>query len=462
MTEPATLPESAPAPMPTVARAGHAYGIVGLLIAAGLCLGLAHRALGLPLFAWLGIALLAAGLGRSTTTSGTLTGLLLGGIADLWVAHPWQLGSAQLYSGGSGRITALIVLGFTTAHVLPKWLPVVLAWKVGRRWPTYLWLPLAWATGEWLRDRLTHLSYNDWLFTQWQVTPVLRAVGHVGWTPALLLCLTAACAAGDAGMRRSWRIALAPAAVAALLLLLPPLPKAPSDLLASIGAVHMTGFFYPPQGAPPGIRLLIWPEQANYQRPWLAEGPGHGKKIEAPFPPAGVAHLYGLITRQPTGRQNSAMLVAPDGTVMASRAKVRLFPLLERPLLGLSLPGAFPLVAGQAPATLSAPVGAVVSLLCLEGLERDYIEVEARSGASLIALCANERVLGHSRLAMTQFAAVAAVLAADTGLPFVRSSLYGTAAIVDADGTLLAESEPETDGVLTVAGDVIRHRNDPQ
>jgi apolipoprotein N-acyltransferase len=407
--------------------------------------------------AWLGFMVLAIGLGRTAPGIGSFSGLLLGAIADLWVAHPWQLGSARAYSGGSGWITALIVVGFTAAHVVPKWLPVVVGWKLCRRWPTSLWLPVAWVVGEWLRDRLTHLSYNDWLFTQWQVTPVLRAVGHFGWTPALWLCLLAAAAIGDLWLRRSWQFAQVPAGVAILLLVLPPLPKASPALLASVGAVHMTGFFYPPQGAPPGIQLLIWPEQANYQRPWLGEGPGMGKKIEPPFPPAGVSHLYGLITRQPTGRQNSAMLVAPDGTVVASRAKVRLFPLLERSLFGVWLPGAFHLVAGQASATLPTPVGPVLSLLCLEGLERDYIEAEARSGAVLITLCANERVLVHSRLATTQFAGVAAVLAADTGVPLVRSSLYGTAAIADSDGTLLAESEPETDGVLTVAGDLIRN-----
>ncbi|MBC7543514.1 MAG: hypothetical protein H7338_12370 [Candidatus Sericytochromatia bacterium] len=76
----------------------------------------------------------------------------------------------------------------------------------------------------------------------------------------------------------------------------------------------------------------------------------------------------------------------------------------------------------------------------------------------LIALCAYERVLGPSRLAMAQFNAVAALFAADTETAVVRVSLYGAFAIVDADGTVLAVSEPYTDGVLTLAGDVIHHR----
>ncbi|MBC7546064.1 MAG: hypothetical protein H7338_25325 [Candidatus Sericytochromatia bacterium] len=115
--------------------------------------------------------------------------------------------------------------------------------------------------------------------------------------------------------------------------------QAPRAVLAAVGAVHMSGYFYPAKGVPPGIRLLIWPEQASGRRPWRHEGPGNGKKIEAPFPSTGTSHLYGLLTRREGGVQNSALLVAPDGTVVASRAKNRLFPLFERRLFGIQLPG---------------------------------------------------------------------------------------------------------------------------
>ncbi len=151
--------------------------------------------------------------------------------------------------------------------------------------------------------------------------------------------------------------------------------------------------------------------------------------------------------------------MAPDGTFVASRAKNHLFPLFERPVLGYLVRGGMILVPGQLPAVLPTPLGPVVGLVCLEGLERDYIKVQTVPGTALIALCANEQVLVHSPIAMTQFTAVATLTAAATRTPVVRASLYGTSAIVDADGTVRAVSEPETDGVLTVGGDVIHHRS---
>ncbi|MBC7546063.1 MAG: hypothetical protein H7338_25320 [Candidatus Sericytochromatia bacterium] len=116
------------------------------------------------------------------------------------------------------------------------------------------------------------------------------------------------------------------------------------------------------------------------------------------------------------------------------------------------------MIPGELPAMLPTPLGPVVGLLCLEGLERDYITARTTPGTTLIALCANERVLVHSGLAMTQFNAVAGMTAAETHVPVVRASLYGASAIVDAGGTVLAVSEPDTDGVLTLAGDMVHHR----
>jgi apolipoprotein N-acyltransferase len=428
-----------------------------VLVLAGIGLGLSHRSPDLAALAWIALALLAVGLARTVSKAPVLVATGMAAVCDLWIAHPWQLGSAAAYSGGSGWVTLAIVVGFTAVHVLAKWTPVLLGWWWWRHRPATLWLPAVWIAGEALRDRLTLLGYNDWLYTQWQSEAVLRTLGLIGWMPTAWLCLTAAVALGEAWDRRSWRLAAVAAVAGGILHLAPPLPQAPPSLLHAVGAVHMTGYYHPPQGAPPGIKLVVWPEQVTNQQPWLPEGPGHGKRIDTPFRAPGVSHLYGLITRSALGKQNAVLLVDPVGTIVASRAKVRLFPLTERPVWGVRLPAPVPLIhPGELPAVLPTPLGPVLSLVCLEGLARDYIAAEVRHGARLVAVCANDRVLTGSPTAMVQFTAVTAMCAAENGVPVFRSSLFGRAVIADADGTILAISPPGTDGVLTVAGDVMR------
>src|SRR4051794_3004910 len=162
---------SATTSQPPWGRTTHLAGLVLGFVA----LGLSHRSPSLALLAWLAMAAIAFGL-HGPLRPGPLLGLLaLGGIADIWIAHPWQLSSAWLYSGSSWWVTLLIVLGFTVANVVPKLLPVfATGWAVGRRLPVTVWFPVSWLLGEWLRDHTSRMSYNDWLNTQWQVTAVVK------------------------------------------------------------------------------------------------------------------------------------------------------------------------------------------------------------------------------------------------------------------------------------------------
>ncbi len=432
----------------------------GFLLA-GLFLGLAHGARFCTPLAWIGVAGLAVGLREVQSRWVALGGLTAALFTEVLVANPWWPACAAHYWPDRPVLDGVVVLAFAALNALPKALPIAVGWLALRRWPIPLWLPAAWIVGEGLRNGLTRQAYCDWLYTQWQHEYVLRLAGHWGWIGANLLCLTLAAALGEALLRRSPRWTGFAVILTGVLMVQPAITPVEATFWPKVGALHLNGYAHLPKQAPAGVAILVWPEGANYQRPHVEEGPGHGKRIEPPLPPQGVAHLMGLITRTDGGHQNAIVALSPDGTVQMARAKVRLFPLTERPVWGWSVYFAQFLVPGAAAATLPTPVGPALSLICQEALERDFVLDQARIGATWLSQSNNEKVLVDSPHAFRQFLATSAFLAVETGLPVVRSAIYGLAALVDRDGTVLAVSEPDTDGVLTLASDVLSHAGPP-
>lgn len=423
-----------------------------LVLLGGALAGAAHLTGALWALGWVGIALVAAGLTMRAPVLASAAALLLGGFAGHWLAHPWHFHGLDRYLPGGEETVWAWVVPFTLAWTLPQKLPVLAAWLAGRRFqaPAWVYVPAGWWAGEALWDATVGLSHDAWLYSQYQFPGALKLVAHLGWTPALLLSLAAASALGEALVNRS-RLALGVAGFGcALLLLTPSLPAGRPDAFAGIGAVHLASYFKLPQQAPPGVTTLVWPEVTDSRRPRLAEGPGHGKRI-APPAPTQTAHLVGRLTRTTEGLHNAFISLAPDGTVVANRAKVRLFPLTERPLYGVFW-GVEPLVAGQASPVVAAGAHRVGGLICLEELDRAVALRARRDGASMLAIIANDSDMGRSAVASEQMIAIAVLRAVETGLPVVRASLNGPSAFVSADGRVLATAAPGTDGVLTVPG----------
>lgn len=440
--------------MTAVRKAAWLRGLaaMALLALAGALTGAGHLDPRAWLLAWLGVAITAAALTWRVGTGWLAAGLILGGFTMHWTALPWHFdGLSRLFPGGVAD-TWRYMIPYTLAWTLPQRGPILLAWLVGRRWRLPLWvtIPVGWWAGEALWDATVGLSHDAWLYSQWQVAPVLRAAGHLGWDAALLLAMAIAVAAGEAAARRTSR----PAVVAALgvlaLLALPPLPPGDPKAFDGVGAVQMTAFERPPRAAPAGVTLLLWPELARNRVPRLAEGPGRGKRVELPFAGDGVTHLLGGRTRMAAGLHNAIVAAGPDGRVIHTRAKTRLFPLTERPLAGLTLPSIVPYVPGTASPLMPVAGRRLTGLVCMEELDRGLVAWGRREGADLVVLSSNDWIMGDSELGHRQVVATAVFRAVEARAPLVRSSIFGLAAFVSADGRLLRVGRLGQEGVLTM------------
>lgn len=442
-------------PDPASRRANRRW--VGIVALAGLAMGLGHWP-GLAPLSWLAVALYAWALRRPVATRWLVAGLMAGAMVRWLVGQPWHLAAGALYLPGGQAGAWLGALPISAAWVAPGVACLAVGALAARRWrlPVWLWLPAAWWLGDSAQDALWGLSYDTWMYAQWQVEPMLRAIGHLGWTPALLLAIGTLAAAAEAVATRG-RTAIALAALGTLTWLgMPPLPASPATGAAAfkgLGAVYMADQQRPPRAAPPGVDLLIWPELAGRHSVQAQEGAQAGAFVELPFRTAGVQHLYGLETRAAGGAQNSMVAASPTGEVLDVRAKTRLFPLTEQPLGGLRMPGRATYRPGTAPPAVTAGGRRLGVLICLEALDRSLARQARAAGATMLVIPSCDKVLANDRLAMDQLLGVAVLRAVETGLPVVRAGMFGPTAFITAQGQVLARSAPGGDGVLTVGAD---------
>jgi apolipoprotein N-acyltransferase len=425
---------------------------LGLLALAGVVTGAGHW---FAPAAWLGLGLLAFALRAPLPTRWLACGLAAHGLALLFVGHPWVMDAISHYLPGGMATTRLAI-----APLALLWLaPLALALGVGARlaWrfhlPVWAWLPLAWVAGEAAFEGLGGIDFNAWLYTQHAAVPVLRAVGHLGWWPALGLCVGLSAAIAETCRTRSWRPGVVAAAGLAVLGLLPPLPAVGPAAFDGIGAVHMPDEHTPPRSAPAGVRVLMWPELADTQSPRLREGANPGAYIEPPFRADGLHHVYGLKTRDGVGIQNALVALGPEGQVHGVRAKTRLFPLTERPIAGYQPAGQHRFTAGAGLPVLDVGGRRFGTLICLETGDRAIARAAKAAGATMLVMAAKERGGEGSPMALEQLLAISVLRTVEAGLPMVRASQVGHAAMIDRDGRVLARSRPGTSGVLTVTGD---------
>lgn len=418
----------------------------GLYVLSGVLFGAALSTPALGLLAWPSIAALAVALGRTRSSRAATAGTLVAQFVGRLVGCPWAWQAAARIFDYGAATEAAIAFAQLASWAIPTTLTIGLLHRVCRASVAVrFWLPAAWALGELLSYSLSQVCIDQWLNTQWQVTPVLRALALVGWWPLLLGSLLAAASIGEALAARRLRVALPAVAVLGVIALAPPIPARGEARLAGIGALHVSSTVDLPHTLPEGIELLVWPEAALELRPLLAEGPGRGAVIPAPLPGARVTHLLGLVTSLPGGvHQNSVLSVAADGHVLASRAKRVLMPIAERRVL---LFGRTRYLPGSRPVRLDAAGRALAALVCGEGFSRVLAAEGKRAGAELMALVARESFM-PTDTAQDQLLAIQVMRSVEFGLPSVRATHGGHAAFVAADGRVLARSGRSGNGVL--------------
>lgn len=430
----------------------------GLLIAA------ASKHPALALFGWLGLLGLAYTLHASASWQRRA-------LASLWVCvlssaltasftpaaiaayHP-QYGmfrcvamSAAIFIAGGSCMAVPLVLALllgarikARAHGSSRTLALLAA-------TTALWLPPLFIAGEAMRALVARISF-DFLLTQWQVQPVLRCLGRLGYYPTLWLCVLLAASLADALALRQGKRLLPSAAVLLFLLALPPLPRGDLTILRGVGIVHLGGETDTLKAAPQGLSLLVWPESALPPFYKISEERALGRHVTPPLRLPGTAQLLGAVTRlQGHAKQNSVLAVNGDELVVGMRAKRYLLPVTETPAFGRDgAPGYFK--PGQAPPLFTVARRHILPLICLEARYRPLYDEGVSLGAELIAIIAGDLALSSETSGLRLALAMQVIGAAEFGRPSVRASRSGIAAFVAADGTVLGTSRVHTTGVL--------------
>lgn len=418
----------------------------GLYLLSGLLFGAALATPTLALLAWPSIAVLAVALTRTRSSWVATVGALISQFVGRVVGCPWAWQAADQIFDYGPVTEATIAFGQLASWAIPNTLTIGLFHRLCRgRVAVRFWLPLAWALGEVLSYSLSQVCLDEWLNTQWRVTPVLRALALVGWWPLLFGSLFAAASIGEALAVRSVRIALPALALIGSLALAPPIPEHKEERLGGIAALHVNSTVDLPHRLPDGVDLLVWPEAALDLQPLLAEGPGKGVVIPPPLPGANVNHLIGLITAMPNGvRQNSVLAVTAEGQVLQGRAKRVLMPIAERRALFF---GRDRYHVGTRPVRLDVSGRSIAALVCGEAFSRALAAEAKESGAELLALVAREAFM-PTDIAQNQLLAIQVMRSVEFGLPSVRASYGGHAAFVAADGRVLARSGRTRNGIL--------------
>ncbi len=422
----------------------------GLLLLSGALVGAAQLHERLWIFAWLGLALQCFALDRSKPKV-AVTGLLLASFARCWIGHPWNWDTIALYCRNEGHTYVLYELWIVALMALLLALPSAIVAAIAQRKHSQRavwWLPPCWLAGEWLNHAAHGLSFQNWMYSQWTVLRVLRLVGHWGWWVACLLCMYAAVAAGRAASKRSLRPLWLCAPLAAALALLPPLPRGNLQLVQRVGAVYASdegGLRVEPAS---DLEVLVWPESASPQRPRLSEGRTPQRQLSVPMQP-GLWHVLGLQSRTNAGSLNALVVLDPAGMSRELRAKRLLFPMVERPFLGVQLTATGDgFVPGERAPRLDANGRKFVVLICYEAMDRALALEGAREGGEVLLIASHDRALVHSALARRQFRAIAVLRAVEARMPLIRSALRGEALFVAADGEVLAASPSVGGGIL--------------
>ena len=423
------------------------------LITGGL-LGGAHLHPALAPLAWAGVAVLAGALSRRRTRGSGVLILVVALTLSLTLSQIWLASSIARYAahvrdlGMWNDPVSFVVWCLTAALLLTPVLalPFVAIWLLRPGWSPRWWLPPAWLAGEWLKS-VSGFVLGDLIHSQGYCAPVLHSVALIGAPATTLIGVFAASALGE-GIALRRRSVCAMAIPVALWFALIPAPKAADQALAGVGVVHMANGLEMPRPAELSDPLIVWPEAAFRQQIHGEEGVlSPPAPLEALAPYGGRRHVVNVTLQSDEGPQNAAGVTDTEGRIEILRAKSVLTPWGERPFRGLAPmgPGFTP---GKLPALVTWGGRSLVLTICYEVYGHAlFTQADPPKGGLLVNM-ANDRAFGAGELGSRQAIAALALEAAGTGLPAVRASLWGTAAIVSSTGEVLVTSAPGTTGVL--------------
>lgn len=427
-----------------------------LFVVSGYFSGLAFTAPDYYLFAWLGMLVLPYAFYLTKNTYVKILGFSLYVLVFQYSGHNWYMLSVYLAGRGAIPTLKLIILWLlfmVTVMVIPQSTPFIIGLILNKKKsvPFFIWFPFAYISGEYLIFNFSGLSMGNWLYSQYTFTPVLKSLGYLGWNVSLILCLSIPLSLSEGVILKKFKYLYVSFTGILILIFLPPLNNNIPEILKDVGVIYTDSEVFRPHNINNKIKLLIWPETARSGRPRLKEGLEQHLRIRPPLLSNDIFHVIGLETRIPEGLQNSVLALSPKGDVLSVRAKKELFPSLETKFYGFIFPGRAPYIPGVNPAYIKIKDKKIITLLCFEQMDRKLIKEALSDGkAELIAVMARDTVLGGSDEIYNQFAAMSVLIAVENGIPVVRSSVSGPAVIVAPNGQILARSEINKEGILSL------------
>lgn len=422
-------------------------------LVAGLLLGVAHLAPTLAGCAWLGLMMLGAAARRVRAGRAALA-VLCAGVLQYAVALIW-LPSAVQWAGHSVPASVLAACAvWALCGVLSRLPLFVLVLRVRPAWRAPLVGAAVWA-GELIKAWTCEFPLGDVMYSQ-STALLLRPLGLLGWHGTNLVWMTLLCMCGD------WLTAPATRAraITVLLALLAALSSCPRPRIDRSSLQGMVAIQLPADPAwqtarpeltlPPGTELAVWPEGAYPEL--VATVEGHHRRERrlkrwGPHTP-GIWHLVGLYGREREGLRNMTALLDPDGALAWVRAKSTTIPAGEGPWKGFpSLGDTF--IPGTLSANLRIQARSVAALLCYEVYDRSHFNAATAAGVKVVALQSSDRPLRGSALAREQVLNAMRLRSAEFGVPIVRSSIGGEAALALPNGVLRRTHHVNTIAVLT-------------
>lgn len=288
----------------------------------------------------------------------------------------------------------------------------------------------------------------------------LASVGGVWLDSLLLVAVNTAVVLLLLGRGRSlpgWGSVAAMAAVTAGLMAWAPQPR-PTGRTVAVAVVQPGGTADPAVRAAAGETLtrrlaparpdvVLWAESSLTDD--LGSHPQLTGQLAALSRQTGADLLVGVDAERPGthgGIYKSSVLVGPQGLTGQSYDKIRLVPFGEyiplRPVLGwigdLSKAAAVDRRRGKGPVVMTVPVRGggsvrVGPLICFESAFPDMSRALERRGAQLLLVQSSTASYQHT-WAPEQHASLAALRAAESGLPVVQGTLTGVSTAYDAQG----------------------------
>jgi len=199
---------------------------------------------------------------------------------------------------------------------------------------------------------------------------------------------------------------------------------------------------------PASTDLVVWPESSVGSNVELVTHPVTASQVAAEAQRLSAYFLVGSHRNiDDETFINANVVINPLGEIIGEYQKHHPVPFGEyipfRPLLDWFPPlDQVPrdMMSGTEFATFELPGGRIGSVISFEGAFARSVRPVIRQGAELLVIATNEATFGDSP-ASDQFIAMTRMRAAEHGVAVVHAAITGKSAFIDADGSILAETD---------------------